>query len=50
MADFRFFDSRQKYLLFVTTTNEKTIIAEKIDLLLKPLSQKNQLLKFLMLV
>jgi len=21
--DFRFFDSRQKYLLFVTTTNEK---------------------------
>ena len=24
--DFRFFDSRQKYLLFVTTTNEKNKI------------------------
>ena len=29
--DFRFFDSRQKYLLFVTTTNEENIIAEKIS-------------------
>ena len=29
--DFRFFDSRQKYLLFVTTTNEKNIIAEIIS-------------------
>ena len=27
--DFRFYDSRQKYLLFITTTNEKNIIAEK---------------------
>jgi len=26
--NFRFFDSRQKYLLFVTTTNEKNIIAK----------------------
>ena len=33
--DFRFFDSRQKYLLFVTTTNEKNIIAEKISTLIK---------------
>ena len=30
--DFRFFDSRQKYLLFVTTTNEKNKIAEKISI------------------
>jgi len=29
--DFRFFDNRQKYLLFVTTTNEKNKIAEKIS-------------------
>ena len=33
--DFRFFDSRQKYLLFVTTTNEKNIIAEKISTQIK---------------
>jgi len=25
-----FFDSRQRYLLFVTTTNEKAVIAEKL--------------------
>ena len=30
MSDFRFFDSRQKYLLFVTTTNEKNQIADAI--------------------
>mgnify|MGYP001173542138 CR=1 FL=1 len=28
--DFRFYDSRQKYLLFVTTTNEKNRIADAI--------------------
>ncbi len=28
--NFRFFDNRQKYLLFVTTTNEKNIIADNI--------------------
>ena len=28
--DFRFYDSRQKYLLFVTTTNEKNKIADNI--------------------
>ena len=29
MTDVKFFDSRQRYLLFVTTTNEKAIIAGK---------------------
>ena len=28
--NFRFFDNRQKYLLFVTTTNEKNKIDPKI--------------------
>ena len=27
----RFFDSREKYLLFVTTTNEKWAIAQRIN-------------------
>ena len=34
--NFRFFDNRQKYLLFVTTTNEKNKIADA----LKPIVQK----------
>ena len=34
--NFRFFDTRQKYLLFVTTTNEKNKIADA----LKPIVQK----------
>ena len=34
--NFRFFDNRQKYLLFVTTTNEKNKIADAI----KPFIQK----------
>ena len=29
---FRFFDNREKYLLFVTTTSEKTVIAERVGL------------------
>ena len=29
-AHFRFFDNREKYLLFVTTTNEKAMVAERI--------------------
>ena len=33
--NFRFFDNRQKYLLFVTTTNEKNRIADN----LKPIIQ-----------
>ena len=28
--NFRFFDNRQKYLLFVTTTNEKNKIADAL--------------------
>ena len=28
--NFRFFDNRQKYLLFVTTTNEKNKIADNL--------------------
>ena len=28
--NFRFYDNRQKYLLFVTTTNEKNQIADAI--------------------
>ena len=28
--DVKFFDSRQRYLLFVTTTNEKAVISEKL--------------------
>ena len=34
--NFRFVDNRQKYLLFVTTTNEKNKIADA----LKPIIQK----------
>ena len=45
MADFRFFDSRQKYLLFVTTTNEKTVISEKITPLITSIKPKNSPLK-----
>ena len=40
--EFRFFDNRQKYLLFVTTTNEKNIIAEKISATIKSLKPKKQ--------
>lgn len=29
-APFRFFDNREKYLLFVTTTSEKAVIAERV--------------------
>ena len=45
MSDFRFFDSRQKYLLFVTTTNEKSIIAEKISPIIKELNPQKSSLK-----
>ena len=43
--DFRFFDSRQKYLLFVTTTNEKSIIADKISTQIKYIKPKKPALK-----
>jgi hypothetical protein len=29
--DFRFFDNRQKYLLFVNTTSEKLIVANQVS-------------------
>ena len=45
--DFRFFDSRQKYLLLVTTTNEKNIIAEKISTQIKNIKPKKPALKIL---
>ena len=48
MSEFRFFDSRQKYLLFVTTTNEKTIIAKKVSPIIDKIKPKIQDLKFLM--
>jgi len=38
--EFRFFDSRQKYLLFVNTTNEKQVIADYIDNYVKALKPK----------
>ena len=43
--DFRFFDNRQKYLLFVTTTNEKNKIAEKISTQIKNIKPKKPALK-----
>ena len=45
--DFRFFDSRQKYLLFVTTTNEKSIVAEKISNQIKNIKLKKPALNIL---
>ena len=43
--DFRFFDSRQKYLLFVTTTNEKQIVSDHIHDYIKTLKPKKPALK-----
>ena len=43
--DFRFYDSRQKYLLFVTTTNEKNKIAESIKPIISSLKPKQPALK-----
>ncbi len=37
---FRFFDNREKYLLFVTTTNEKAVVAERVARELKYLHPK----------
>ena len=34
---FRFFDNREKYLLFVTTCSEKWVIAERVGMELKHL-------------
>ena len=43
--DFRFYDNRQKYLLFVTTTNEKNKIADSIYPYIKNLKPKQPGLK-----
>ncbi len=43
--DFRFFDSRQKYLLFVTTTNEKQIISDHLHKYIKTLKPSKPALK-----
>ncbi len=43
--DFRFFDSRQKYLLFVTTTNEKQVISDNLHQYIKQLKPKKPALK-----
>ena len=42
---FRFFDNRQKYLLFVTTTNEKNKIADALKPIVKKLKPKIPALK-----
>ena len=41
----RFFDNRQRYLLFVTTTNEKAVIAEKLSHLINELKPVKPALK-----
>ena len=43
--NFRFFDNRQKYLLFVTTTNEKNKIADALKPIVQSLKPKNPALK-----
>ena len=45
MSDFRFFDSRQKYLLFITTTNEKSVVATEISSVIEKLIPKKLPLK-----
>ena len=41
----RFFDNRQRYLLFVTTTNEKAVIAEKLSHIINELKPVKPALK-----
>ena len=43
--DVKFFDSRQRYLLFITTTNEKAIISEKLSHLIEDLTPSKPALK-----
>ena len=43
--DFRFYDNRQKYLLFVTTTNEKNKISDSIYSYIKSIKPKHPALK-----
>ena len=39
-ADFRFYDNRQKYLLFVNTCSEKSVIAERVGMELSQIRPK----------
>ena len=41
----KFFDSRQRYLLFVTTTNEKAVVSEKISTVIDQIQPKKPALK-----
>ena len=43
--NFRFFDNRQKYLLFVTTTNEKNKIADNLKPIIQSVKPKHPALK-----
>ena len=43
--DFRFFDNRQKYLLFVTTTNEKNVVSSKISKIIEKIKPTKPALK-----
>ena len=43
--NFRFYDNRQKYLLFVTTTNEKNVIADNIHPHIKKIKPTKPALK-----
>ena len=43
--NFRFFDNRQKYLLFVTTTNEKNKIADNLKPIVQSIKPKHPALK-----
>jgi len=43
--NFRFFDNRQKYLLFVTTTNEKNVIADNVHEHIKKIKPTKPALK-----
>ena len=45
MSEVKFFDNRQRYLLFVNTTNEKAIISEKLSYLIGDLQPSKPALK-----
>ena len=44
-SEFRFFDSRQKYLLFITTTNEKYAVSRRVENLINNIKPKMPALK-----
>tara|TARA_B100001029_G_C15057331_1_gene455449 strand:+ start:1311 stop:2414 length:1104 start_codon:yes stop_codon:yes gene_type:complete len=41
----KFFDSRQRYLLFVTTTNEKAVVSEKVSTIIENIKPQKPALK-----